>query len=410
MEILRYFGIGKEATFGTKVDPVFFSRVFSSGLDSPENPVIKLEDGLGQFYDRYVPGAYISGGSVEIPVTVSTLWYLLWLALGSKSTDSSGVTSVSDEATAADGNGVIDVTLANTPVVYGSVKIYDSGDGLIASDDGCGKIVEENASGVSGTVDYVTGALYATGVTPDEACTTDYEHGQYKHTITCMNDIELPTATVRLGKDAYEHVFPACALGGISLKVEREMARLSMEITGGPDEPATLKTYSDLKFPPDKYQVFHSMKFEYADKDGSYSDVSAKVNALTLSAKNNADAEAGLGLNSRYPGKIYAGARELSVELTLKFEGKEHKEDFWGGAGGPTTTPTEKKCKITLDSGGAAGYGDTTIEAPRALIRSAPHQPSGRDRMEETLALDIMRDLSTWKSLEVVANVLANYS
>lgn len=412
MEILGYLGIGKETTFGTAVPAVFHSDIASAGLDSPEDPVIEFEGRLSRHPRRYVQGAYISNGPVEIPVDVNTLWYLLWLMLGSISSDNSGITSETGEATAADSNGVIDTTLANKPVTFGSVKIYDSGDALIASDDGCGAIVEENASGVSGTINYATGALYATGVTSDEAATTDYDYGQYAHTITSQSGIVMPTSTIRLGKDAGEHIFTACALGQFELTLERNgQARLSVTASGGEDSWGDLKSMSNLLIPPESWIPFHGAQFKYADKDGTLSDISAAVDSITITGNNNLDAEGGLGLNSQYPQKIYCGQLDLSMELKLKFENIDHKKDFWGDASdstpyGPQGATIEKKSELTLAAG---DWGDTKITLPRSRITSVPLQPSGRSRIEQTVSLKSLLDMETQKRIEVVANSLSHY-
>jgi len=497
VQILRYLGVAKEKVFGAKKAARFHVDISSGGLDSPSDPNIHFEGGMGRYARRYVPGAYISAGGLEMAVDVSTLWYLLWLVLGTISSDKTNVTDVTDEALGStDAEGDISGTLGNTPDTFGSLVIKDTGPDIVANDNGFGKIfattevlkgdtfttdagettqdgalgnlptvpgslkvysdpagsptlvahddgkglvVDDAASGVTGTIDYQTGEYALTGLTESttygfdhsyrngtaigdidyitgefavtglgasEAHTGDYSHGKYKHTITPQNTVELPSETFELGKDLYEHVFPGCAINSISISVEKELAKLSVDVTGGKDEKDTIKEMIDLLLVAEFPVAFHKVKFEYADKGGAYVDISADVDSLKIDIGNNADGEGGLGLNSRYPQRAYCAGLDVSAELKIKFDDMTHKEDFWGGSTGPTETPQEKQGKVTFDAG---DYGDVVCEIPRMLISSVPHTPSGRGRLEQTLSLKALYDSTTEKMIEFVCQTLATW-
>jgi len=134
--------------------------------------------------------------------------------------------------------------------------------------------------------------------------------------------------------------------------------------------------------------------------------VSADVDSVTLTINNNADGEGGMGLNSRYPYKIYAGNLDIMIDLVLKFESTQAKEDFWGGAAGPSETPTEKAAELTLDAG---DWGNIVFTIPRCLINSVAHAPSGRARMTQAISLKVQYDTVTETLITATATCLANH-
>jgi hypothetical protein len=462
-------------------------------MDSPAEPFIHYEGGLGRYPRRSIPGAYRSEGSIELAADVSTLWYFLWLALGSKAaTDTSGVTPVTGESIGTtDGDGNLSGSLDETPDDFNTIIVYDSGavpvaqddgagffraltavvdedlttgvgettkveqldnqrvtpgtwelddGGLVAHDDGAGAIVEDGASGISGTIDYIngivsltglagstsydmdyshmtvatkrgtinylTGAFALTGLGATEAHTADYSYGEYVHVITATDDMEMSSATVRLGKDLYEHIFAGSALSQLTMTVERELATISLDMTGGADEKGTIEDEDDLFLPQEFPIPFHKVSFGWADYGSAAEAINCLVDSLTFTINNNADGEGGLGLNSRYPCKIYAGNLDIMVDLTLKFESTQAKEDFWGGATGPTDDPTRKAAQIILDAG---DFGDIQIDIPRCLINSVVHAPSGRARMTQAISLKVQYDPVSESLVTVTASVLADH-
>lgn len=491
--VRRYIGIAKEENYGEKKPARFHLSPRTIGLDSPVEPFLQYEGGLGRMPSRYVAGSYISSGALEFGADVSTLWYFLWLTLGILTSSKTGITDVDDEALGStDGSGNLSGTTASNPVTYGSFNVSDTGPAIVAADDGLGKIwattavvddgfatgasdttlddtltndkvvpgsvevyvgvtlvahddgkgliIEDAASGVTGTIDYqtgdftltgltvsttydfdysyrsgsaaigtlnyITGAFAMTGLGASEAHTGDYSYGNYEHTITPQDCSSLPSNTTETGKDRYEQVFKGCSINSFALTVEREFVDISIDVLAADDERQTIKLRADLKLLPDYPVPFHKTQFKYADKDASLADISADIDMLSITINNNGDAEGGLGLNSRYPGIVYAGNLDIDMELTIKFESISHKQDFWGGPDGPTETPTEKRGQFIMDSG---GYGSITCNIPRMLINSVPHQPSGRARLEQTLTLKALWHEGDQKIIEFICDTLAHW-
>ena len=81
---MRYFGIAKEATFGTPVttDGSFtYFDIGKCGIDPPDDPNIKL-DTIEETPSRQKKGFYSPGGSVELATDIDTMLKLLYLAMG----------------------------------------------------------------------------------------------------------------------------------------------------------------------------------------------------------------------------------------------------------------------------------------------------------------------------------------
>ena len=409
MKILRYIGIGKETEFKTAVPAVFHVDPLSVGLDSPPDPMILYGGGLGRLARRYAAGPYVPQGPLEFGVDASTLWYFLALALGSD-TPTDDRTERNEEKSTIAAQTTLTFTLANKPCAFGTLTVTDQVPTLLAHDDGWGKIVADGASGVTGTINYVTGVVTLAGLTGGTTYDIDYQSGQISHLISVPEALALPSFTARVGKDLYEHIFPGCVINKLGLKVERDFALASLDVAAGGDVKDDLEDEADLLLVPEYPMAFHKVKLELADKGAALSDVSAYVKSLAFELVNNADSEGAVGINSRFmEGGVDARELGLSGTLTLKFTDLDHKEAFWGGdgTGGPQETPTEKTGRITLSGGGALGYGQSVIDLPRFLFTAVPHAPKGRDAIEQAIKFVCLKDEATLKAIEATCTTLA---
>jgi hypothetical protein len=401
-KVLRYLGICKEASYG--VDPggaAFHLDIASASLDSPSEPFITYEGGIGRMPARVIPGPYVPAGGAEFPVDITSLAYLLYLLLGSNTTDDSALTPVAAEALPAASG-----TLVNPKVAQGSVIINDSLAVQVAHDDGFGKLVEDGGSGRSGWVNYASGEYSLTGwVTGDNA---DYSYGWFEHTIEPVDGNDMPSFTAYLGKDLFEHVFKGCVIGQLDLGVEQELANLTLDIMAKIDAKATLKDIEDLLLTTtchgERPKAFHDVACKIGDAGGAVSDISAKVRALSLTINNNATTEENIGLNSRFPNEGTAGALDISGSLTLQFESTDYKEDFWGNPTGPTDGDSQLKAlEIDIDAG---NWGKLVLTMPRVLLNSVNIQPSGREKLMQELSFKALLDCDTLKIITAVVNNL----
>lgn len=400
-KVLRYLGIAKESVFGT--DPgasVIDFDIASASLDSPSEPFISYEGGIGRMTSRVIPGAYFPAGGAEFPADISSLAYLMALLLGDN-TDSGTQTPVTDEALSAASG-----TLANPKVNMGTLIINDSLAVQVAHDNGFGIIVEDGGSGYSGWINYATGEYYIDGWQSGD--TADYDYGWFIHTIVPVDGNVMPSFTAYLGKDLFEHRFKGCVLNQLEMSVEQELVNLSLDIQSKVDRKETLRNLEDLKLTTGCHgetpKAFHNVALKIGDTGGLVSDISAKVRALTLTVVNNATTEENIGLNSRFPQDGTAGALEITGSMTLQFESTEYKEDFWGNAVEPTDDdPQLKAIEIDIDAG---NWGNAVLTMNRVLLQSVNIQPSGREKLMQEISFKALYDCGTGEIITAVINNL----
>ncbi len=296
-QILRYFGIGLEDTYGQAAAPVQFMDIASGGLDSPSETEIDYEGGLSRGSRVHRPGSYIPEGDVTYAVDIHSIGYLLMLTLG-----------------------------------------------------------EYSQSG------------------PDVDDFYTYEMTNKK------NGLVLPSATVYLGKDIFEHQFTGACVDQLELSVEDEYAEANISFKTSKDQKGSLRDESELVLPDAYPLMFHDLTLKLAGEDRG-----ADLESLTLTVSNNTDAEAGIGgAGSRFPQMIYAGDIEITFDLELAFNTLEEKQSFWGAVYGPSEAGSdEQEIIISIDSG---SYGSLELQMPRTVYQEVGVQPEGRDRLTQSIS------------------------
>lgn len=409
--VLRYLGFKKE-TGGYGVDPGgadFHLDIASASLDSPGEPFITYEGGIGRMPARVIPGIYVPSGGAEFPVEVTSLAYLFYLLLGQNSTDDSTVTPVTGEAfTTLAGETTKKVTLTNPKVNMGTLVLDDIAQ--VAHDDGFGKIAEDALSGVTGWIDYGAGLVYFTGLTPLTNYTMDYDYGWFEHTLTPVTGNTMPSFVAALGKDIFEHRFLGCVLNQLDMSMEQELINLSLDIQGQIDKKAALVALDALKLNichGERPRAFHDAQLKIADFGSVLGDISAKVRALNLSVVNNATTEENVGLNSRFPYDGTAGALDITGTMTLQFEDTSYKEDFWGAATEPDPENVQLKAmELTIDS---ANWGKSIISLGKVLLQSVNIQPSGREKLMQEVSFKALYDCDSEEIIKAVISNLNNW-
>jgi len=407
-EIRRYVGVGKEAVFGTPVAEQFHLDVTAISLDSPDDPNLNYEGGIGRMQSIVVPGPYIPAGGVECAGDLSTLYYLMWILLGNKVTTDNTSSTGTETLGNPDANGDLNASFAETgPVVPGSIIIEQPSGTQVAHDDGFGRIVEDASSGVSGRVDYGAKTISMSGLTPVTAVITDYDYGTFEHIITPTDDVENLFATLRCGKDVFEHGFTSCGFNSLGLAVEREFLNVSLDVMAQKDFKDTLKTKAQLKFIPERPMAFHQVSFKWADYAATQNFINCQVKGLALDIANNSDYEGGLGIGSRFPCEGYQGNLEITGQLQLKFASTDVLEDFWGDSAGASDNPSvNKEATIVLDS----PYGDAELAMPKMNLTAVNLQPSGRDRLIQTVSFRALYDQISDSIITGTFNVPTNFS
>jgi len=416
-EVLRYLGLKKEgATYAEDLagEPDVHIDIASCSLDSPNEPFITYEGGIGRMPTRSIPGAYIPAGGLEFAAQVSTMAYILDLLLGVSAIDTTneGTPSTTNPFTASGTTHDIDLT---GPILQGSFKLDDAEvtPTQEAHDDGWGTIVEDNSSGVGGWIDYASGKIHLTGLTDTEDYNYEYNDGYYVHTITPVKGNVMPSFNAYCGKDIFEHKFLGCVLNQLDIAVEQELVNLALDIQAAKDVKKTMTALTALRLSSTKHgerqRSWADCTLQIGDAGGSLSDLSAKVRALSLSIVNNATTEENVGLGSRFPYDGTAGLLDITGSATLQFENADLKEDFWGSATGPTDTPQDKALQFKIDGGGITegNWGDVVIDLPFMQLNAVNIQPSGREKLMQEIAFKLLYDTDTDKIIEAT---IKNYN
>lgn len=410
-QVLRYLGIGKEAYYGVEATPVIFFDIASGSLDSPSEPFITYEGGIGRMPTRVIPGPYVPSGGAEVGADVTRLAYLFALLLGTNVDDDSAVSDVIGESLATASG-----TLANSPVVLDHankpIEVYDSLAVLVAQSNShdIGELDEVGGSGVTGKINAETGEYIIDGWAL--GMTINYSHGLYKHTITPVEGNTMPSFSAFMGKDVFEHSFLGCVMNQIELSVEQELLMLSLDIQAKIDKKKALRAFKTLGIDlcgGERPKAFHDVQLKAADFGSALSDISAKVRALSLTVTNNATTEENIGLNSRFPTNGTAGALDITGSMTLQFEDTSYKEDFWGHVTEPGNYDSKLKAlQININAG---AWGNAVINLPRVLLQSVGIQPGGRERLMQEIGFKALYDCSTGEIITVeVNNVNAKYA
>lgn len=205
------------------------------------------------------------------------------------------------------------------------------------------------------------------------------------HEIYASDSTDLPSFTARLGKDVFEHVFAGCKINSLEISVEDSFCQATAELVSVKDSKGVLKQQHELILPDDYPLAFYEVSAKMND-----SDISADVKSFTLTINNGIDAAAGRSIGSRYPRKLLAAGREVTLSTSMFFENTEQLEKFWGDATGPSDKGAEEySMEFNFDAGGGKGM---SLLLPRAIHTGLDIQPSGRDELVQEIEAKIYMD------------------
>jgi hypothetical protein len=222
--------------------------------------------------------------------------------------------------------------------------------------------------------------------------------GSYVHTFKPVRTPLLTPFTVRLGKDLFEHVFSGCVLDTLDIEIGAEFVKATLGILASKDEKAALA--DDVEWSEGKVFAAHQVTAEIAGADAS-----ARVEAMTLSIKNNADLASGRTVGSRFARRGYRGAFEVTGDLTLAFTDTGELERFWGTATGPTTGALNEFAMEIQ-------FGTSLTATLARCIYTAMGQPlEGRDRIVQKGTVRGLVSAAGAGPIEFsLSNAVANYS
>lgn len=198
----------------------------------------------------------------------------------------------------------------------------------------------------------------------------------------------LPTFNTRVGKDLFEHLFLGCVVNSLQLSASDSFMELTLDIVSQKDKKASLQSISALELGEISPLAFHEINV-------TTGPASAKVRSMTMNINNNVGSDSGRGLGSRFPYLLRADQRETTLDLDLYFDDTGELENFWGNAAGPleSSVPNEFSLEFEIKQAGATtGDPMVTIELPRCIHTSQSLEPSGRDRMEQSVSVTALQD------------------
>jgi len=202
------------------------------------------------------------------------------------------------------------------------------------------------------------------------------------HEIYPSEDIVLPSYTVRLGKDNFEHVFRGCVANGLELKIEDNFIFATLDNIGARDTKDTLKEIAELT-------LFNEHNLSFIDAslavgEGEGSNYNCKIKGMTITITNGADAGPGKGIGSRFPCRIPVGNRNIDIKGNLWFEDSTEYEKFWGGSNGVSVSgSTTEAFVITIDTG---VDGSMELKFPKLMYSDLKTPPSGRGEIVQAFS------------------------
>ena len=209
---------------------------------------------------------------------------------------------------------------------------------------------------------------------------TDGGGGTNTHELYPTEDTVLPSYTVRLGKDIFEHVFRGCVMNGLEIAVEDDFIFATLDNIGARDSKTTLKEVAGLT-------LFNENNLSFIDASlalGAAVNYNCKIKGLTISITNGADAAPGKGIGQRHPCRIPVGARNIDIKGNLWFEDSAEYAKFWGAAAGPSQNGSTTEAMIlTIDAG---TDGSIEFKFPRLMYTDIKTPPSGRGEIVQAFS------------------------
>jgi len=417
----KYCGVSLEAaSYGTKTALAYYLDIAGASLDTPDSPELIHPGGLSRFPTAHQAGAYIPVGNVEFIFDVSTMQHILEMCIGGAVTFTDNTTAVAPEQFGSTSGGTtLTGTASTVPIVPGTLIVEVRAGADVAGDDSFGNITAIAASGVTGTVNYTTGAITLAGLQDPENYDIDYNEtdtaGFYNTVFTPSVADEQKDVTLSIGKDQFMHTFTGCVFNGLAIAVEKEWVTVTTDVIAKIDEKETIATEAAvlLKSPRPEtgsayYMPFHKVTAKMVDYGSSLAAFESTLEALTINLVNGGDGESGVTLGSRNPRRQFLGEMEASGDMTLVFDGTDELEDFWGGSTTSSAVGTQEKAvEFTFSSN--TSIGDVVLLFPKVLFQQVAIQGSGRERIVQELKWVAIYDTSVSYNLQATCNCLYNW-
>lgn len=332
MAIIRWVGMGFEATFGTAVAAKYFVDPTRVTLDSPSDPFLLYPGASGRGNRVIVPAGYIPSGDVEAVLDHFRTGALLRGSVPGVKYMQNGITKAGANTT-VDAAGVA-LGDTNIPVVasagFTADDIIQIGSDLGPSE--LHKVVTVNSGPDSLDIEDGVHYAYAETVVVEEITAARYVHtfdyGGQENVLDPM--------TIRTAKDIDEQIFSGASVNSIRLSAaHNNLLTLTAAIVASKDSvgAAPSAPTGGIMSPP-----FASAHLTAADLDGLVSgtvDILPTIRGMDWSVSNNIANEDGMRMGSRFPTEFRGLGLGVQVVLTQVFRDRAQYDDFFGASGAP---------------------------------------------------------------------------
>jgi len=225
--------------------------------------------------------------------------------------------------------------------------------------------------------------------------------GKNTHTFTPTTKIRngLPSYTLAVGKDDFEHRFKGIVFEELSLELDNKFLIAGVSCVGKKDSKEALQEVDMSEFPAEILYAMHA-NFLRGDPGATLSDISAKIEDFNLNISNDVDIESGIPANSRFPERFFLQGLEVSVDLTLVFEDEDELEAFWGNASGPTEDDKITEKELSFQFVEKEDEKELEINIPKAVMQSHSAPIDTRGRIEQTVSYTAVTDDDDERAVE----------
>lgn len=397
---MRYVKIGLEDTFGVAagtfpyvLDP---TRI---GLDAPSGGLEKYAGASGTRMSRLViPTQYIPQGSIEFGVPYDAIGLLLKIALGTWTSQGTAV-----------GGGASTTLAANVAAAAGTIVVNDeagfqAGDKIQLDDNnGDPEVVEIQAldGGAGPTYTWTLAAAvqkaHSSGDDVVEV-TSPYTH---KFRPRTSSTVDLPSATLKVGRELMEHIFVGCVANSLEFSVESAFLMCTAEILAKKDTKSAVDT-SQQDFASALISATQNTFVGF--RSGASEELTSYASQISLTMNNNVPAERAIRFGSRFPVKFRPGGFDLTGSFQIAFETLDEYTRFWGDSGGASdASVTKDQMGIDFVENVVDGWPKLSFNMPKVFLSSVAAEVSGRDPLDQRVEFEALYDPSVgWGTALIV--------
>jgi len=409
MNVGRFFGMALEESFGELPEtPDWVYCDFSSeDLGPPDGQYVMFEGATSRTPIYASPGNYVTEGTVAIPADIVSLGYALLGALGNVESEKleDGYSEWIDTLDVDGEEAKFTIQLEEGETL--TELIIESDTEGASYDEGAITVSLEDSDYTAGDIEtLIDGLAEVEEVTVEGGQEShrdnwlgtmdDFEEVEtdaiYKHTFSPADT--LPTFTMAIGKELYQHNFGGLTFDTLNMEYENNFVVLGMGVIGGKDskesDPADIG-------PCDLPESILTSVMSTFERDGT--DITLDIEEFNLGIENNVEVDDAVPAASRYPAIAFLEQLNISVEMDISFADLDTLESYWGGEDGPTDEVEETNIQISFVQ--EEGKEEFTVTLPAAIAQNYSNPVEGRSRITQSITYEAITSKEECKAIEV---------